>query len=178
VAETAVFVPERPLPQSDGAGYGHYRASPDAPRGPVENEDYVAAILHTASGVLVTLECSRVAAGDQNNYGIEVHGTDGLVAWDYRQPGRLIVSSGGDLSAQSASSILVGPAAGDYGRFQPIPAQPMSYDDTKVIELAGLVRQIRGDALSTAGLSDAVASAEALEAMALSQAEQRWVTLI
>ncbi len=32
-------------------------------------------MVRTVGGVLVMLECSRVAVGDQNNYGIEVHGS-------------------------------------------------------------------------------------------------------
>ena len=89
VADTAQFIAERPVPQEGAASYGHGLGSPDAPIGAVENEDYVAALMRTAGGVVVTLECSRVAVGDQNTYGIEVHGTRGLASWDFRTPGEL-----------------------------------------------------------------------------------------
>ncbi len=175
VAETATFITERPVLEPDTVAYGHGLGSPHAAHGPVENEDYVAALIRTVSDVLVTFECSRTAAGDQNNYGIEVHGTTGLVSWDYRSSGELLVSSGDQFSEQPTRRVIVGPLAGDYARFQPGAAQPMSYDDTKVIELAGFVRQVLGGPAEGPGLVDAVASAVALEAMVRSAGGQGWV---
>lgn len=175
VAETAVFIPERPILDPNAAAYGHGRGDADAPRGPVENEDYVAALVRTLSGVIVTLECSRVATGDQNRYGVEVHGTKGLVSWDFRSPGELRLSEGEDYGDQPTKRLFVGPGAGDYARFQPGSANAMSFDDTKVIELAGLVRSIQSAAPEGPVLADAVAAAEALEAMARSAAGEGWV---
>jgi predicted dehydrogenase len=175
VALTAVFIPERPMPAEGSVSYGHGRGDADAPRGKVENEDYVAAMLRTERGVPVMLECSRVAVGDQNNYGIEVHGTKGLVAWDFRTAGELAVSTGGDYADQAVQRVFVGPGAGGYGYFQPGAGITMSYDDTKVIELAGLVRSILTGKPEGAVLADAVASAEALDAMVRSAATGAWV---
>ena len=177
VAETAIFVTERPLPVEGAVSYGHALGDPDAPAGPVENEDYVVALARTAADVLVTIECSRVATGEQNNYGLEVHGTHGLVAWDFRRPGELRLSTGDGYTDQPAQRLLVGPGAGEHGRFQPGSGIPLSYDDTKVVELAGLVRSIvYGDAAGPT-LGDAIASAEALEAMVRSAAGEGWVDL-
>ena len=53
----------------------------------------------------------------------------------------------------------------------------MSYDDTKVIELAGLVRAILGGTPEGPGAADAVAAAEALDAMVSSAAGAGWVEL-
>ncbi len=135
VAETAVFL-DRP-PGGGGGKYGHGLGDAAAPTGRVENEDYVAALVRTRAGAVVTLECNRVATGEQNNYGIEVHGTEGVVGWDFRTPGELRVSSGTGYADQPAQRLLVGPGAGHYARFQPGAGIGMSYDDTKVIELAG-----------------------------------------
>ena len=74
VADTAIFVPERARPT--GATGGHTRAA-GGELGPVENEDYVSSLLRLASGARVALEASRVAVGEQNNYGFEIHGTRG-----------------------------------------------------------------------------------------------------
>ena len=84
IADTAVFVGERARPT--GATSGHARAEGGA-RGPVENEDYVAALLRLRSGARVVLEASRVAVGEQNTYGFEVHGTTGALSWDFRRMG-------------------------------------------------------------------------------------------
>jgi predicted dehydrogenase len=177
VAQTDVFIPQRPLPTQGAVGYGHGRGVEGAPTGPVENEDYVAAMVRTVSGVLVMLECSRVAVGDQNNYGIEVHGSHGLISWDFRTAGELLVSSGDAYADQPSQRLFVGPGAGSYGSFQPGAAITMSYDDTKVIELAGLVRSILSGRPEGPQLSDAVASAEALDAMVRSAAGGGWIAL-
>lgn len=177
VAETAVFIPERPLVPEGAATYGHGLGGSDDPQGQVENEDYVTALIRTQSGTRVTLECSRVATGEQNNYGIEVHGTHGLVAWDYRTPGELRVSSGSQFADQPAERVLVGPGAGDYRHFQTGAGNAMSYDDTKVIELAAFVRSILSGIPEGPQLTDAVAASEALDAMVRSAQEGAWVWL-
>jgi predicted dehydrogenase len=175
VAETAVFIPERPVLAEGAVTYGHGLGQEGAPTGPVENEDFVTALLRTYEGVLVTLECSRVAVGEQNNYGIEVHGSRGLVSWDFRTPGELVLSTGESFADQPSQRTLVGPVAGEYGHFQPGAGIAMSYDDTKVIELAGFVRSILSGVREGPQLIDAVASAEALDCMVSSAANSGWV---
>jgi predicted dehydrogenase len=175
VAETAVFIPERPVVREGAATYGHGLGAEGDPTGTVENEDFVAALLRMQGGALVSLECSRVAVGEQNNYGIEVHGTRGLVAWDFRTPGELRLSAGDDFADQPTQRVLVGPTAGDYAHFQPGAALAMSYDDTKVAELAGFVRSVLSGKPEGPQLADALASAEALEAMVRSAAGAGWV---
>lgn len=175
VAETAVFIPNRPLVPAGAATYGHGLGQEGDPTGKVENEDLVTALIRTATGALVTLECSRIATGEQNRYAIEVHGTRGLVAWDFRTPGELLLSTGTGFVDQPTQRLLVGPGAGEYARFQPGPGLTMSYDDTKVIELAGFVGSILTGRPEGPALSDAVASAEALDAMVRSAAGAGWV---
>ena len=91
VADTATFLTERARPT--GATSGHARAT-GGEMGPVENEDYVSSLVRFASGARGTLEASRVAVGEQNNYGFEIHGTKGAVFWDFRRMGELGVSVG------------------------------------------------------------------------------------
>jgi predicted dehydrogenase len=175
VAETATFISERPLLAEGAATYGHGLGSEGDPTGAVENEDFVNALIRTTSGTRVMLECSRVAVGEQNNYGIAVHGSKGLVSWDFRTPGELRISTGNAFADQPTRRELVGPEAGDYKRFQPGAGQAMSYDDTKVVELAGFVRSVITGEPEGPQLSDAVASAQALAAMVRSAAGAGWV---
>lgn len=177
VAETAVFIGDRPLPVEGAAAYGHGLGAPDAERAAVENEDYVSALVRTVDGVLVTLECSRVATGEQNTYGIEIHGSTGLLAWDFRRSGELVVSTGETYGDQPTRTQHIGPGWGEHARFQPGSALPLSFDDSKVIELARLLRAITGGPQEQATLADGVASARALEAMVASAATQSWVQL-
>jgi predicted dehydrogenase len=174
VADTAVFVAERPRPV--GVTAGHASAAGGVP-GPVENDDHVSALLRLADGGRVLLEASRVAVGEQNAYGFEVHGTAGRLAWDFRRMGELRVSRGGDAQDLPVETVLVGPGAGDFGAFQPGAGIAMGYDDLKVVEARDLLRSIVEGRPCGAGVEDAVRAAEVVDALARSAAERRWVDL-
>ncbi|MCA2213211.1 Gfo/Idh/MocA family protein [Jidongwangia harbinensis] len=171
VADTAIFVPRRPRPTAATAG--HSRAAGGEP-GAVENEDYVSSQMRLVSGARVVLEASRVAVGEQNSYGFEVHGTTGAVFWDFRRMGELGVSVGTAYQDQAVSTVQVGPGHGDYAAFQPGAGIAMSYDDLKVIEAYEFVRAIAGGPAAGATLADAVASAAVLDAMAHSARVRGW----
>jgi predicted dehydrogenase len=172
VADSAIFLPERARPS--GATAGHTRATGGEP-GPVENEDYVSSLLRLASGARIVLEASRVAVGEQNNYGFEIHGTKGAVLWDFRRMNELGVSLGETYQDQPVSTMYVGPDHGEYAAFQPGAAIAMSYDDLKVIEAHNFLRSITEGTPHGAVLQDAVRSAAALDAMARSAQTGTWV---
>jgi predicted dehydrogenase len=173
VADTAVFVPSRPRPS--GATAGHQRGSGE--HGPVENEDYFGALLRMNSGARVALEASRVAVGEQNNYGFEIHGTRGAIFWDFRRLGELRVASGSSYQDEPVRTVFVGPGAGDYAAFQPGAANAMGYDDLKVIEAHRFLQSIADGTPRGATLADAVRAAEALDAMSRSAETGSWVSL-
>lgn len=150
-ADTAIFIPQRPAP--GGATTGHERGT--GPMGPVENEDWFAALLRVGDA-RVTIEASRVASGEQNNYGFAIHGTDGVLTWDFRRMGELEVNG---------RATLAGPGDGDFAAFQPGPGNAMSYDDLKVIEAALFVRSIISGVPHGATLTDAIRAAETLDAI-------------
>jgi predicted dehydrogenase len=172
VADTAIFLPERARPS--GATAGHARAA-GGEMGPVENEDYVGALLRLASGARVVLEASRVAVGEQNSYGFEVHGTRGAVFWDFRRMNELGVGLGDSYQDQPVSTVYVGPGRGEYAAFQPGAAVAMGYDDLKVVEAYHFLRSVAEGAPHGATLDDAVRSAAALDAMAHSAGTGAWV---
>jgi predicted dehydrogenase len=175
VADTAVFVPQRPRPA--GATAGHQRGSGEP--GPVENEDYFSGLLRMASGARVVLEASRVAVGEQNSYGFEVHGTAGALFWDFRRMGELGVCSGPDYQDEPIRTLFVGPRDGEYGAFQPGAGTAMSYDDLKVIEAYRFLRSVEDGAPHPHGatLADAIAAAETLDALSRSAETGAWVKL-
>jgi predicted dehydrogenase len=174
VADTATFVPQRARPS--GATAGHTRAA-GGELGPVENEDYVSSQLRLVSGARVVLEASRVAVGEQNNYGFEVHGTRGAASWDFRRMGELSVSLGDAYQDQPVRTVYVGPESGEYAAFQPGAGIAMSYDDLKVIEAYHFLRSIAAGRPYGPTLDDAVHSAVALDAMAHSVETGAWVSL-
>ncbi|HEX5090634.1 MAG TPA: Gfo/Idh/MocA family oxidoreductase [Nocardioides sp.] len=181
MAQTAIHIPKRPVADSSNQAQGHYAVldvdEPGLSFGEVENEDYVVAILRMASGVLSVCEADRAAVGEQNNYAFEVHGTKGLVRWDFRRPGELQVSAGDHYAGQPTSTVFSEPGDGEYAAFQPGAGIAMGYDDTKVVEARGFVRAIAGEATELATLDDAVAAAAVLDAMVASHESGEWVQL-
>jgi predicted dehydrogenase len=174
VADTAIFLTERARPT--GATAGHARAA-GGEMGPVQNEDYVSSLLRLTSGARVVLEASRIAVGEQNNYGFEVHGTRGAVFWDFRRMNELGVSLGDAYQDQAVSTVYVGPGHGEYAAFQPGSAIAMGYDDLKVIEAYSFLRSIAEDAPYGTTLQDAVRAATVLDAMTGSAERGSWVTV-
>jgi predicted dehydrogenase len=176
VADTATFIPRRP--QSSGAG-SHFALATGGELGPVENEDFVSCLIRVAGGARVTLEASRVSVAEQCDYGVEVHGTKGMVAWDFRRMGELLLGVGDQPQNQSVTTVYVGPGHGDLGAFQPGAGIAMSFDDLKVIEAAHFLRSVAGFAgkAPSATIADAVASARVLEAMLDSVRTGRWTVV-
>lgn len=175
VARTAIHIPRRPQVEVQG----HYSVidvnTPGLSFGEVENEDYVVALLQMRSGVLAVCEANRAAVGEQNNYALEVHGTQGLLRWDFRRPGELALSSGTTYSGQPTATVFSEPGNGAYAAFQPGAGIAMSYDDTKVIEAWQFLQAIGGVEVEVATLDDAVASATALDAMVTAHSTGKWV---
>ena len=174
VADTAVFIPQRPRPTGAGS---HYARVEGGELSDVENEDFMCAMLRTTAGARIVLEASRVAVGEQNNYGFEIHGTKGLVRWDFRRMGELEVSVGEDYVDQAVTTVMSGPLHGAYSSFQPGSAISMGYDDLKVIEAAAFFSSILEGKPHGATVDDAVASAVALEAIIDSAEGRRWTQI-
>ena len=174
VADTAIFLAERARPT--GATAGHARAA-GGEMGPVENEDYVSSQLRLTSGARVVLEASRIAVGEQNNYGFEVHGTRGALFWDFRRMNELGLSLGTAYQDQSVTTAYVGPEHGEYAAFQPGSAIAMGYDDLKVIEAYYFLRSVVEEAPYGTTLEDAVRSAAVLDAMIRSVETGTWVSV-
>jgi predicted dehydrogenase len=174
VSETATFIQERPLPSGTGS---HFDIATGGPMGPVKNEDVAIALLRTTEGVRVVLEASRIAVGDQNNYGFEIHGTKGLVRWDFRRMGELELGYGDTYANQMMQTMYVGPGQGEFGSFQPGAAIAMGYDDTKVIEAGRFLESIATGKHRGSQVRDAAIAADVIEAMIESAATHAWVTL-
>jgi len=172
VADSAVFIPQRPKPTG---ATEHFAVASSGELGPVENEDFVCALMQTSGGARVTLEASRVSVGDQCNYGFKVRGTTGSVAWDFRRMGELAVSTGTEYLNQPVRTVFVGPDRGDYGRFQPGAGIAMSFDDLKAVEAARFVQSIATGTPMGATLADAVRSAQLLDAIEASARTGAWV---
>lgn len=171
VADLATHIAERPEPVG---AVSHFATAAGGDRGPVGNEDHVGALLRFASGARGSCEASRVAVGEQCSYRVEVRGTRGALAWDFRRLGELRVAVGGyqDTPWQTRHAA---PGSGEYAAFQPGSGVAMGYDDLKVIEARRLLASIATGAPEGATIDDMVAVARVMAAVARSGAEARWV---
>lgn len=174
IADTAIFIPERPVPT--GATSGHQQAGGGA-REVVENEDYVLAQMRLTSGARCSVEASRVAVGEQNAYGFEIHGTAGVVSWDFRRIGELRVGTGSAFQDQPVTHRYVGPGDGEYAAFQPGAAIALGYDDLKVIEAQKFLESIESGHPVGATIWDAVRAAQVIEAITESVRTGTWTRL-
>jgi len=172
VGQTSRVITERPIPLDAGSHFDVMAAG--GPAAAVENEDIAIALLRTHGGISVVLEASRVAVGDQNNYGFEIHGTRGVLRWDFRRFGELEVATGDHYANLSAATVFMGDDHGETSRFQPGTANAMGFDDTKVIELARLLEAITSARNTGATVEDGAEAARIVDAlMKSSQSDQR-----
>ena len=121
VSDRTTFLETRPLV---GATVDRSTRVSGGERGPVENEDYVSALLRFAGGARGVLESSRVAVGEQCAYGIEVHGDRGALSWDFRRMGELRVCLDQDYTDSGYETRFITPADGEFGDFTPVPGWP------------------------------------------------------
>ena len=155
----------------------HFAVIENGELGDVENDDYVAALVRFGAGAqsaVGTLEASRVSVGPQCGLGFEIYGTDGSAAWNFEQMNefRLCLGRGG---ANAGYTTVLGNAhLGDYARFQPGPGTSMSYDDLKVIEAKKFLVAISGGEQRNSTISEALADAEVLSAVAASARDGAW----
>ena len=171
-AMTGIFLPERPIPTSVGVGHGGYEVGDE--RGPVENEDYVAALARLDGGALVTLESSRVARGDRSDYAIEIFGTEGSARWSFFRMNEFEVQIGdGDLE-HGYTTVLTAAGHGEYARFQPGPGIPMSFDDLKTIEAKQFLSDVVAGTSEAPTAADGYRAALTVDAIVRSAQSQRW----
>ncbi|WP_429798334.1 Gfo/Idh/MocA family protein [Brachybacterium kimchii] len=185
-AATDVFLRERPIPTSAGVGHGAVEVGTE--RGEVGNEDWVAALANLADGTRATLESSRVARGHRSDYALEVYGTEGSARWSFTRMNEFEVMIGDGGLEHGYTTVLAGAGHGDYGRFQPGPGIPMSFDDLKAIECAEFLTDVAGEGGGAGGAArpasgsgaapntaDGLSAAEVTEAIARSAASRSWV---
>ncbi len=173
-ADQHTFIPNRPLPQP--GRNTHYAVGKEGdPTGPVENEDYVAALVRFASGAHGVLEASRTIFGPKSEMAFDLYGTQGSAAWNFERLNELrLYLPDGDRGHDGYTTLLGGPADPYHGAFVPGDGLGIGYEDLKVVESYEFLRAVRAGEPGSPGLADALAAAEVLEAMIRSAASGAW----
>jgi len=167
-ATSAILIPERPKVQM-GTGTHFSVVEGDVELGPVENEDWCAALVEFESGLKGTIELSRAMVGGEARYWFEVNATRGAVAWNFERMNELEHYRDGGYARE-----LMGPAHPDFARFQPGTGIPMGYDDLKVIEAYRFLQSIADGQQREPGVREIAATARVLDAIARSFESGAW----
>ncbi|MDR1767120.1 MAG: Gfo/Idh/MocA family oxidoreductase [Propionibacteriaceae bacterium] len=174
-AITSTFIPQRP---QAGQGVGHSAAvADDAPLLPVENEDYAAVLARFANGVVGTFETSRACLGSRCDYGIDVHGTEGAIRWNFERVNELEVCSGPRARDYGYTRLMSDSRFGDFGRFQQGAGMGLSFDDLKVIEGSRFARSVLEGRQVAPSVADGLAAASAAAACDESARSGAWVAV-
>jgi predicted dehydrogenase len=176
-ALTSTVYTERPVMPMGSAT--HFAVIEDGELGPVENDDYAAALVRFAPtsagpGAVGTLEASRTIVGPQCGLGFELYGTDGSAAWNFERLNELRLCLGRGGPHQGYTTVLANPHLGDYARFQPGPGIAMGYDDLKVTEAKKFLLAVTGGERRNCSVDDALSAAEVVAAAERSAADGSW----
>lgn len=130
----ATYITERPLPRAGGTHYD--RGSPADPTGTVTNEDYAGAMVRFANGARGTFEASRAIIGPESQMAFDVYGTEGALSWNLETMNELrvfLVDETGT-APRGYTTVYAGDRYPYHGHFVPGDANPIGYEDLKVIE--------------------------------------------
>ena len=170
---TATMIPKRPRLEV-GVGTHFSRVETDD-LVDVENEDWAGALVEFEGGTLGSLEASRVVVGPRVRLRVEVHGTEGALAWELERMNELERSQlPADGSDEGYTTVFAGPGHGEFGAFQPGAGIPMGYDDLRVIEASTFLAGVRDGEQRGPGLDDMIATGHVLHAIERSDASGAW----
>ena len=174
VSNTHTFIEERPLP-IPGKGTHYSRGAPDDPKGAVDNEDYVGALLEFENGARGTVEASRTIFGPKNQMAFELNGTRGALSWDFERMNELqLYLPGDDRSHDGFMRLVGGEQYPFHGRFNPGEGSGLGYEDMKIIEAHQFLKSVADGAQAAPGFAEALAVAEVHAAMTRSWESGGW----
>lgn len=177
VSQSETFIKDRPLPVP-GEGT-HFSISEGGPRGAVENEDYVGALVEFENGTRGTLESCRVVMGEKFGLTFQLNGSGGALHWHGERMHELEVYRPDDAPERDGfTRILTGPKLPHHADFTPADALPLSYDDLKAIEMHEFLEAVAEDRPSVPGMAEAAAVAEVAAAMQRSWESGKWEDVV
>jgi predicted dehydrogenase len=166
----ATHIPRRPK-QPMGEGTHFTRVETDE-LVDVENEDWASALVEFPSGVVGSLETSRVIVGPHVKLRFEIHGTRGALAWELERMNELERFRFGE--DEGYTRVFAGPQHPGFAAFQPGAGIPMGYDDLRVLEAAHFLAAVRDGEQRAPGLDEMVATAHVLDAIERSAETGAW----
>lgn len=137
------------------------RQGADGPE-PVTVDDAAWALLELDGGATASLEVSRVATGRKNALQIEVHGSEGAMAFDLERLNELVVTEGRD--GWPARVLVTEPEHPHLDGWWP-PGHALGWDSTFVAQAADLLRAIAAGERPSPSFADGLAVQRVLDAV-------------
>ncbi len=178
VANKKTFITERPLPSAEAQS--HYAtATADAPRGKVENEDYVAALVEYENGATGQLQASRMARGPKSQMGFALYGEKGSAAWDFERMNELelYLPDADDTARDGFIRLLGGGSHHGHSRINPGDGNGIGYEDTKLLEAVAFLQDIAAGSQQQSGMEQALQVAQVADAVLRSCVSDAWETV-
>lgn len=156
---------ERPL--ADGSGMR-----------PVENDDHAQALLRFDSGLIGSIETSRIASGRKSGLAYTVTGTKGAITFDQERMSELkLYQQEGPRGRRGFRTLLIGPEHPDYADFCPAPGHGLGYNDQKIIEIRDLIEGLAGRQPLSPDFRQARRVNALIDAIERSHHDSGWVAL-
>jgi len=163
MADTFIVTPQR----RDGAGVAQ-----------VTNPDGANMLCRFENGAAGVVDFSRVATGRKFHQAYEVYGTKGSLLFDYDQINRLHFYTNADAEGRRGyRAIDVGPEHPSYRAFLPLANFALGYNETKIIEVAEVVRSITHNRPMWPDFDVGHHICQIVEACMTSSAERRWIDI-
>ncbi|MEM9040928.1 MAG: Gfo/Idh/MocA family oxidoreductase [Actinomycetota bacterium] len=175
VGKAHTFITERPLPRTrDGEGGTHYdRGEPGDPTGAVENEDYFGCLVEFANGAQGTFETSRAIIGPESQCAFQIYGTKGSLSWNLEKMNELQLFLVGD-RARGYTTVYGGERYPYHGNFVPGDANPIAYEDLKVIEDHEFLTSVAAGRQHEPGFAEAIDYVSVQAALLRSSENEKW----
>jgi predicted dehydrogenase len=170
------IIAERPK-QADGRdALGTTRTGGEL--GPVDVDDEMVTMLRFASGAIGSLEATRNGYGRNNFITLEIHGTQGSIAFNYERRDELQVFFADDPEDRRGfRTVYTGPAH-PYGEgLWPIPALGIGYSETKIVEAYDLCKAIVEGTPASPSFEDGYRISLVADAIIESSAIEQWVAV-
>lgn len=175
VGMSETFIKERPLPREHSGS----KDNSNAERGQVTVDDAAVFMARLEGGVLGSFEASRCAPGHRSLNTFEINGSEGSIRFDFERMNELSVYFTGDADdVQGFRRILCTDPAHEYADAWWPPGHTIGFEHTFTHEVLELMSSIAEDRLPSPSFADGVRCQEVLEAVELSIAEKRWVSLV
>jgi predicted dehydrogenase len=173
---TGTFIKQRRVA---AAGSGHSaKATADAPRRTVENDDVCQFLIRYKSGAMGVIEASRIGTGRKLWLTYEIQGSKGALYYTQERMNEIQLYRHTEPSAERGyKDIFAGPDHPNYAAFFPIPGVGLGYNDQKIVEARDLVVAVATGQKAFPDFRFGLEVNRVVDAVLRSVDERRWVRI-